>query len=275
MSAESLEEAREWGVHLAKVVQKPDLGEPDRDLVCAWFTRTGVTADVRIKSMVDFLRLMFSHTAWRVGEGGASLVPTLEAHTRDRESCLKILDQLIDALDATDPSQGRVILGTAEACYLSRHFDQGRVFDGKRMSRLEYCVRTFYNHPNCDVRGLLVENVVFLVGKHDRERSVWKMDRTQMKVLQDLTPQIDHWLLDPDIWVLEHVYQLFTSFAGKPATTITLPKWIDARMKHVQDHPDCLLAEISAATGRGWQTLDRTTFLKTAQRLQREHPYQP
>lgn len=274
-SSDSLAEAREWGVHLAKVVQKPDLGEPDRDLVCAWFTRTGVTTEVRIRSMVDFLRLMFSHTAWRVGEGGASLVPTLEAHTRDREACLRILDQLIDALDPTDPSQGRIILGTAEACYLSRHFDQGRVFDGKRMSRLEYCIRTFYDHPNCDVRGLLVENVVFLIGKHDRERSVWKMDRSQMKVLQELEPQIDYWLLDPDIWVLEHVYQLFTSFARKPDTTITRPNWIDARMKHVQAHPDCLLAKISAATGQDWRTLDRSTFLKTAQRLQREHPYKP
>lgn len=262
--------AGEKGPALAALLQKSELDDDDDEVILSWLTRDVDSVNERIQTAAELLRLLFTHTAWRVSEKGSSVLAELQARTHDSHTCLLILDHLIDTLPSLPSESWRVIYGTAEACYLSRHFDNGREFYPCRTTtRLDHCLRTYYGHPNCDVRGLLVENVAFLVEQPDQGQCTHHVGR-KTEYPKDYSIEIDHWLVDSDIWVLEHVYQMFLAIKEKQGFDMTLGVWLEKRMAWVESNPDCLLALVSKTTNAPWMELERGDFLRQLQLVRRQ-----
>jgi hypothetical protein len=76
-------------------------------------------------------------------------------------------------------------------------------------------------------------------------------------------------LLDPDIWVLEHVYQAFRLIVEKQVHDDILRSWAAQRFALVEANPDCLLALVSQAAGKSWVELERGEFLKQLHNLRK------
>jgi hypothetical protein len=274
-------EAGKKGVDLAAILRQTDLDDTDYDTINSWLTRDGLDSrdpDQRVRTAAEFLRLMFTHPTWQMCEKGSAILPQLGGESEWRDTAMEILDRLIGSLDPlendTDSANWRVILGTSEACYLTRHFDPDTVLvNGHRIPRrFSSCCRTYFGHSNCHVRALLAEGYFFIVGENDRGQSGWKTGRAAA-YLEYITDAVDCWLLDRDVWVLEHVYQLFRIVdkwrSGDPA----LNAWTDQRFAHVQAHPECLLAQIGAEAGKSWVTMGRAEFLERLQGARRRQPF--
>ena len=164
----------------------------------------------------------------------------------------------------------RAIYGASEACYLGRHFDDGMEVNSKIYTRLQYCINNFFDHPNCDVRALLVENVSFLVEQPEEGQVMGKKGH-RINFPKDFTTEIDYWLLDTDIWVLEHVYSMFVAIQEREKNGLGLKAWMRERAEHVAAHPNCLLAKL----GPDWMTMERGDFLRSLEELQQHSPYRP
>ncbi len=268
------------GPDLMKILQKPELdieGEDgneatDTETILDWLTRENVPIDQRVSTAAELLQLLFTHTTWRVSEKGSAVLAALHARTHDDDTCLRILDHLINSLATLPPESWRVIYGTAEACYLSRNFDTGCQFlDGKSTSRLDHCIRTYFKHSNCDIRGLLVENLAFLVEQPEQGQIVGNKGR-KIEYPKHYTDEINRWLHDDDIWVLEHVYQMFLAIKANQVHDLTLDRWIQERLEHVESNPACLLAKVNHVAGKPWIEMDRRDFLRELQHLRRRQP---
>lgn len=269
--------AGDLAADLAVIVHKTELDDADNDKIIEWLTRDGLDSDLRVRTAVEFLQLMFTHPSWRICEKGSAILPLLGAQSEWRDTCIQILDRLLNSLDRSengpDPANWRVILGTSEACYLTRHFDPGREFvPGKRIPRLEHCWREFHNHWNCHVRALLAEGFFFIVGEQDVGRNGWESGRATEYLLK-FTQEIKHWLLDRDVWVLEHVYQVFQIIDERQVDDLTLQTWAKEHLAHVQAHPECLLARVTHNAGKSWVKMDRAEFLDRLQALRKRQPF--
>lgn len=269
------------GPALARMLRKIEIDDADNDIIRSWLTRDGLDSrdpDHRVCTAVEFLQLMFTHPLWQICEKGSAILPLLGENVEWRDTCIQILDRLLGSLDpsknAQDPWNWRVILGTCEACYLIRHFDPGHEFvSGQHTLRLEHCWKIYYDHWNCHVRALLAENIFFVMGEMELGRGGWETGRAT-KHLENCTEVIDYWLLDQDVWVLEHVYQAFRIIAEKQITDETLKSWAEKRFAYVMEaNPTCLLARVSQTAGKPWVELERGDFLKKLQTLRRSQPF--
>ncbi|MBA3756367.1 MAG: hypothetical protein H0X02_09145, partial [Nitrosomonas sp.] len=188
-----------------------------------------------------------------------------------RTICFEILDQLLDSLNSSENDSGianwRIILGTSEACYLIRHLDPCD-YKGEDILRMEYCWTKYYGHLNCHVRALIAEGFFGIVGEMEFGRSGWDTGRA-LRYLQNYTEAIKRWLLDDEIWVLEHVYQAFRIVVEKQTDDMALRSWAEKCFSHVEANPTCLLAHVSKQTGKSWAELERGDFLRQIQAIQR------
>jgi hypothetical protein len=177
--------------------------------------------------------------------------------------CLNILDALIESLPGLPEEMWRAIYGASEASYLCRHFDDGLGVGSAKSTRFQHCARTYFDHDNCDVRGLLVENMAFFVEHPDEGQYLGNQGkRTQYP--KDFEIEIRRWLIDTDVWVLEHVHQTFAAIRERQRVDLTLGGWVKKQLKYVEDHPDCLLARL----GPSWHSMERGEFLTSLGELQ-------
>ena len=262
------------GPLLAKILQKPEISSADQEEIIDWLKN--VDTNQGISLAIQFLHLVFTHTSWRVLEKGSSIISEFEAQSHNQELCLAILDGLIDSLgaaslNALDPT-GRVIYGTAEACYATKHFAGERQFEGETMPRLDYFILNYFKHPNCEVRGLLLENVYLLVREEIENQSANTCPDVTSLLMKYEKP-IRRWLHDPDIWVLEHVYQLFQILRENTSKDCILDIWYGNALDHVRKKENCMLSLISreanSADPLEWVVMGREQFLCSAQQVRR------
>lgn len=261
---------------IGEMLHQTELEQTDKDVIVRWITRGGVTTEQRITSTVDFLVLMFTHPLWEICEEGAAILDLVSTRADFQDVCMQILDRLIDSLEnAAFPSgltRWRVILGTSEASYLLRRHDRKRSFSAmpeeKAMERLEYCWRRYHAYPNCHVRALLAENVVIVMTSLLHDGSDGGPNEA-LKFVQRWKDIIGHWLKDDDIWVLEHVYQLFHTVAMQDDPE--LEGWIDDQQCLI-DSGDSLLAKAAAlSTNSRWYDLDRGEFIDHIQSVRTQN----
>jgi len=178
------------------------LGEP-ADLLSRYFrlgedpmqveNAKGQLAHLDDATLRAFMRLMFAHPVWAVAEAAATALSKLidedPARSKGR---LGIVRTLLHDED------WRVQFGANEAAFALRFVDS-ELFHGS--------VVTFFNHPNCKIRGLAAENLTAtILNAGPRRRAV---------LLARHAPQIRAWLRDEDCWVLEHVYRLFSTLHAR------------------------------------------------------------
>lgn len=263
-----------WGPELVAILQKPELDSPkDDDFIIDWICREDVTPEIRENSAVTYLNLMFTHTAWRVGENAAALIATLAAQTHSDVLASKILTQLRKTLSKLSPDCWRAVLGTSEACFLSRPFAKTST-NGRNVLWIEEMIMEYHAHPNCDVRGLLVENVAFLAKEKFMLAKSKNDFRDVVAFLNRHNQEINFWLIDTDIWVLEHVYQLFREVNKHLASCPVLSEWKESRLAPLENS-NCLLAKLGHGNKEAWLKMERGKFLEDVQRLQRLCPYAP
>ncbi len=265
------EKAGDFSEALAELLHLSELDDSNDDTIFEWLTRENISPDERISTAVELLKLLFTHTSWRVSENGAAVLAELHARSHDADTCLRILDALIDSLDTLEDEWWRVIYGTIESCYLARHFDTGKEFEpGVKTTRLDYCIKKYHHHANVDIRGLVIEEIFILVEQPDQgQRAGMGKSEKRIEYPKHYTTEIDALLLDPDIWVLEHVHQMFQTIKEMHESDLALGPWIEKRLNWVMSHPLCLLARVSQETKQSWIDLPREQFLACLQQLQR------
>ncbi|PXX15536.1 hypothetical protein C8R27_11075 [Nitrosomonas ureae] len=255
-------EAERYGKDLAKILRSTKCENDDMDVIKDWILHQGKRKEISLA--VEFLKLMFTHPLWQMCEKGAAILPLLENEPKGRDICLAITEQLVKSIQSEeedrDIAKWRVILGTSEACYLIRHFEN------MGETHMEDCWEMFYNYDsNCHVRALIVEGFFGIVG------NIESKEEFELLMKDKSTKMIDHWLLDKEIWVLEHVYQALKMIVDKQTKYPDLNPWIQERSKHLKENPDCLLARviISKQSEEPWKKLERGDFLRQIQAIQR------
>ncbi|WP_074630583.1 MULTISPECIES: ATP-binding protein [Nitrosospira] len=266
------EAGEKWKI-LTRIPYKTEFSDEDIDVIHSWLTRKGAEYRHRVNMAVELLKLIFTHPLWQVCEKGAAIFPLLGSESDWRDTCFDILDQLMESLDSSENDSGianwRIILGTSEACYLIRHLDLCD-YKGKGILRMEHCWNEYYDHPNCHVRALIAEGLFGIVGEMESDLSGY--DTGYVSYLKNHTQKIECWLLDDEIWVLEHAYQAFRNIVKMQKNNDegeVLQFWIKERLKHVEENPDCLLARVSKQMGKSWTELERSDFLRQIQVIQR------
>ncbi len=271
---------------IGEMLNQTELSQDDKDFIVKWIIRKSVivkqavefvTTESRIESAVRFLVLIFTHPLWDMCEEGAAILDLVSTNVEFQEMSIQILDRLIDSIDRDQLPEGlprwRIILGTSESSFLLRRHDQKCKYPKSRkyperpetLSRLEYCWWTYHAIPNCHVRALLAENVVIALTSR-LDKKVDSVDVVQF--LNGLQPLIRHWLADDDIWVLEHVYQLFYSVSLQQ--DLELAGWVEDHDAHV-DSSDTLLGRASRLMKRGeWYRSPRGDFIDCVQSARKQ-----
>ncbi len=268
-----VEAAGRIGADIAAIVRKTELNDADNETVINWLNREGIGLEEQIATAVEFLELMFTHPSWRLCEKGAAILPLLKAARPEHlGTCFAILERMRCSLTESgkdlDPVNWRLIYGLSESSQLVASFDPRYTFDEFKdsgpITRADYCWRRFYKYDNCHVRADLAEGFFFFVGEEHQGEDSWETGRAR-KLLNAHTSEIRRWLLDTDVWVLEHVYQVFRVIDEKQNADALLQKWVKEQFDYVEANPKCLLAR----AGRFWVKLGRAEFLSHLQSLQR------
>jgi hypothetical protein len=187
--------------------------------------------------LVDFIRLLFRHPIWAVGEAGATVLSTLLVKD---ERHAAIIPALLE-----DPVW-RVRYGAIEAAFARRHQDEQLFF---------HAVNINHADGNPKIAGLCVENLASMILNAGADRRV--------DLMAAFDAEIRHWLTAEDCWVLEHVHHLFHVL---DARRIDVKPWLrsdvsrlfegelewyrlprEAFLKHIERRKVCL---VGMTTGR-------------------------
>lgn len=256
----------------------PELRNSDSDFILDWLLREDAIVEDRIQAGVQYLRLMFSHVAWRMIEGGAQVLASLATRPGGEEFACLLLRALRASLVSDPPELPRVVMGVAESCYLARHLHYSNR-DDDVSNWLESMIDepNYYGSPCCDVRALLAQNVAILA--HERIVAATQPGGDQQAIVYFLTRHqqpLLYWFADRDIWVLEQIHQLFREIyrAVLRQPDGVLSRWLKRISQKMAQQSDALMLQ-AGTVDRPWYAVSRTEFLQALQQYAHQHPYAP
>ncbi len=203
---------------IRNLIQKPQY----RSLSLQTYAIRGVQQELENSpALPKIIRLLFAHPLWDVAEDAASVLSDMSP-----EIATPVIEELLE------DKCWRLRYGAIEAAFGIRYVDDYVLFTK--------AVRSCYDHPNCRVRALCVENLTAqILACESEERGRW---------CANFAAEIKAWLKDEDCWVLEHIYRLFRQLDERGDDY--QPLWTDGVSRLFENCPN-------------WYRMKRADFLRS------------